>query len=210
MKLTLYYPMKPYRPGGKFGVCPPGKVCEYYRNVLGLKGHNGIDVPCDTGTPVYASHDGTVTFAGEDGSAGMGVVIRTHEKFDYEKGQAYFKTIYWHLKKDGIKVKAGQKVKAGDLIALANNTGFSTGSHLHFGLKPVYKGEKDWEWWNAEQDNGYKGAIDPDPYFVGYYGNLPAWHFIEMYAAKLADEGKIKQSNHFYAIAQFVKGITGL
>jgi hypothetical protein len=50
--------------------------------------------------------------------------------------------------------------------ALRINTGQSTGDHLHFGRKPTYKGEQDWEWWNAEQENGYKGSIDPDSYFA--------------------------------------------
>lgn len=74
------------------------------------------------------------------------------------------KTIFWHLKKGTLKVTASQKVKTGDLIAEADNTGMSTGSHLHFGLKPVYQGENAWDWTNADQNNGYKGAIDPAPY----------------------------------------------
>lgn len=78
--------------------------------------------------------------------------------------KAYAKSIYWHLQKGSIVVTASQKVKAGDLIALADNTGMSTGSHLHFGLKPVKKGEADWQWYNIEQTNGVNGAIDPLPY----------------------------------------------
>ena len=168
-KLKLWYPIeiRPWTIGQAFGECAPA-VCSKYKE-MGLLGHNGQDIPCPTGTPVYAAHDGVVTFSGEDGSAGYGIVIRTNTAFEYGEGECYFKTIYWHLLPSGLKVQAGQSVRAGDLISLADNTGFSTGSHLHFGLKPVYKGERDWEWFNAEQNNGYLGAIDPTPYYNDFY-----------------------------------------
>lgn len=162
MKLQLYYPTKPVGFNQRFGE----NATSLYHD-LGLAGHNGIDFFAPDSTPVRASHDGTVTFSGDDGSGGLGIVIRTDEQFEYLEGTAYFKSIYWHLKTGSIKVKASQKVKTGDLIALADNTGMSTGSHLHFGLKPVKKGENDWTWANSEQNNGYFGAIDPEPYFTG-------------------------------------------
>lgn len=165
--LRLYYPCKPWLAFQGFGECHPA-ICSTYK-AMGLLGHNGIDAQAADSTPLYAAHDGTVVFAGEDGSAGFGVVIRTDEQYAYKGGQAYFKTIYWHLRRDGIRVRAGQKVKTGDLIALSDNTGISTGAHLHFGLKPVHQGEQEWVWFNIEQDAGYKGAVDPQPYFVGIY-----------------------------------------
>ena len=160
MKLKLKPPLKFWSITQHFGE----NGVSYYKTD-GLKGHNGIDFYAPDGTPVYATHDGVVTFSGDDGSGGLGIVIRTTKKFNYGKKQSYYKTIYWHLKKGGIKVIASQSVKTGDLIALADNTGRSTGSHLHYGLKPIYKGEKDWEWYNAEQTNGYKGSVNPMPYF---------------------------------------------
>jgi murein DD-endopeptidase MepM/ murein hydrolase activator NlpD len=166
--LRLYYPCKPYRLFQKFGECDP-QVCHIYQNQLGLKGHNGEDVIAQTGTVLRAAHDGIVTFAGEDGSAGYGVVIRTDKEYAHKDGKAFYKSIYWHLFPSGIYVKAGQKVQTGDVIALSDNTGMSTGPHLHFGCKPMYKGEQDWEWTNAEQDNGYKGAVDPSPYWTGIH-----------------------------------------
>ena len=160
MKLILKSPLKYWEVNQYFGL---NSVSFYAED--GLRGHNGIDYHAPDSTPIYASHDGRVTFTGYDGAGGLGVVIRTTEQFEYKDGQSYFKTLYWHLKKDTIKVTGGQTVKAGDLIAFADNTGRSTGSHLHFGLKPIYQGEQEWIWDNIENDNGYRGAIDPLPYF---------------------------------------------
>lgn len=167
--LQLAYPVKPFRVNQAFGACLPS-VCEKYQG-LGLNGHNGLDLWAPHDHPVHAAHDGVVVFAGEDGSAGYGVVIRTDEPFEYKGGTSYFKSIYWHLAKDGIRVLPGQHVKTGDLIGLADNTGLSTGDHLHFGLKPVYAGEQDWQWFNLEQGNGFKGAIDPAPYLIDRYAD---------------------------------------
>lgn len=158
-QLKLQFPLKYWSVNQKFGKNDTAIYAQ-----LGLKGHNGMDLWATDGTPVFAAHDGTVTFAGHDGTAGLGVVITTDKEFEYKGKPMYFKTIYWHLKEGSIKVTGSQKVKAGDLIALADNTGQSTGSHLHFGLKPVYQGETSWTWYNTDQNNGYNGAIDPQPY----------------------------------------------
>jgi len=159
MKLILQLPTKFFKINQKFGENANSFYIEQ-----GLKGHNGLDLYAPDSTPIYASHNGRVTFTGYDGGGGLGIVIRTEEKFDYLESTSLFKTLYWHLKRDTIKVTGGQTVKCGDLIALANNTGNSTGSHLHFGLKPIYKGEEDWQYYNLENENGYRGSIDPLPY----------------------------------------------
>lgn len=166
-RLELHFPVKPWIRIQDFGQCHPD-VCDKYRE-LGLAGHNGIDAVAVDGTPVYAAHDGTIVFTGEDGAGGQIVVLRSDKEYDYKDTVSFFKTIYVHLQKGSFKVVPGQKVKAGTLLALADNTGFSTGSHLHFGLKPIYPGENEWTWWNQEQNNGFKGSIDPAPYFSGVY-----------------------------------------
>lgn len=166
-KFELFYPVKPWKVNQSFGACDPG-ICEKYKE-LGLNGHNGIDAWAPDGYIVRAAHDGIVTFAGEDGSGGLGIVIRTEDQYMYNGLPVYFKTIYWHLKSGSIIVNAGRRVSAGDIIARADNTGLSTGSHLHFGLKPMKQGEQDWEWFNTDQNNGFKGAIDPAPFFNKFY-----------------------------------------
>lgn len=166
-KLTLCYPLEVVHIGQRFGE----NQLAAYKEILKLAGHNGLDMRAVDGTPVYATHDGEITFAGEDGSAGLGVVIRTLEQFEYNGQPTHFKSIYWHLKRGSIIVTVNQKVKKGEKIGEADNTGMSTGSHLHFGLKPTTQGEQSWQWFNLEQNNGYNGAIDPLGYFDGTFPN---------------------------------------
>lgn len=163
IKLQLKHPTKVPQINQGFGdKTDPGMLPKY--KAIGLKGHNGLDYNAPEGTPILASHDGTVVYVGLDGSNGNLVVIKTDDMFDYSEGQSYFKTLYGHLQTGSFKVTAGTKVKCGQQIASAGNTGMSFGAHLHFGLKPVKQGEDEWTWFNLEQNNGYNGAIDPTPY----------------------------------------------
>ena len=154
MKLKLSYPLKDVQITQKFGE----NATPIYAK-LGMRGHNGIDFHAPHGTPVLAMHDGKVTYTGLDGSNGNLLVLLTEEMFDYGDTQAYYKTLYGHLLE--FKVKAGEHVKQGQVIALADNTGASTGAHLHIGVKGVRKGEEEWEYFNIDQANGYNGATDP-------------------------------------------------
>ena len=86
--------------------------------------HNGIDLACPTGTPIYATRAGTVTIAAyQAGVAGYYVSL------DHGDG---FGSIYMHM--TNYVVSAGQKVTAGQLIGYVGSTGVSTGPHLHFGV----------------------------------------------------------------------------
>lgn len=138
----------------------------------GISGHNGIDFLTYHGQPVYATHDGYASYQ-VDASSGHGIVIYSKEVYPYMGEDVYFKSIYWHLcdpvkePKYASKIATGGlvEVSTGDLIGYADNTGASTGDHLHFGLKPCTKDENKMIWYNTEQKNGYNGAIDPMPYF---------------------------------------------
>lgn len=88
------------------------------------KMHEGMDFACDVGTPVYATADGVVAEA--DWQSGYG------KKIDIKHGFGYT-THYAHLSE--YKVKSGQAVKRGDLIALSGNTGKSTGPHVHYEVR---------------------------------------------------------------------------
>lgn len=89
-----------------------------------MRMHNGIDFEARLNTPVFATADGTVSFAGyKDNGFGFYVEI------NHGKG---FITRYAHLHRFGIRVKKKQKIKAGDLVGLSGNTGRSIGPHLHY------------------------------------------------------------------------------
>jgi len=144
--------------GKDFQITRNGEYVWFYKDIYKLKGHSGIDYRAITGTPVYSAHDGVVMYAGYDNINGNLVQI-----WNEEQG---FKTMYGHNSE--FKVKTGDKVKAGDLIALSGGTGDGTGPHLHFGLKMT-----GWGGNGLNNDNGYNGAIDPAPYLkYDYKGNL--------------------------------------
>jgi murein DD-endopeptidase MepM/ murein hydrolase activator NlpD len=83
--------------------------------------HPGIDFGAPKGTPVYAAGDGVVERAGWAG--GYGNFVKIGHTSGWETG-------YGHLSK--ILVRAGQRVRQGQIVALVGSTGLSTGPHLHY------------------------------------------------------------------------------
>ncbi|MFB7517514.1 M23 family metallopeptidase [Streptomyces sp. NPDC056144] len=91
--------------------------------------HSGQDFAVPVGTPVKAAGSGTVVKAGPngggDGPAYGNAIVVKHANGTYSQ--------YAHLSK--IQVNVGQKVSAGQRIALSGNTGNSSGPHLHFEIR---------------------------------------------------------------------------
>ncbi len=112
-----------------FLVCPlqqKGEVLASFNQSRTGYFHQGIDVRAAEGTPVFASADGIVTKAAPDSKGvtkGGGHMIF----IDYGQG---VEARYMHLSAYG--VKAGDHVKAGDIIGFTGNTGDSSTPHLHF------------------------------------------------------------------------------
>lgn len=96
-----------------------------------------VDFAADIGTPVLAAREGLVMQVESDfDRAGLNL-----EKYG---GRANFvrilhddgaMSLYAHLKIDGVLVRVGQRVRAGQQIGLSGNTGFTTGPHLHFAVQ---------------------------------------------------------------------------
>ena len=84
----------------------------------------GIGYFRSRGTPILATGDGTVTFAGRNGALGKAVKIRHNNEFV---------TLYGHMLE--IKVKKRQSVKRGDVIGYMGKTGRSTGYHVHYEVR---------------------------------------------------------------------------
>ena len=85
--------------------------------------HHGVDYAAPTGTPVMTIGDGVVTSVKYEGAGGNVVRI---------KHNSVYSTAYLHLSKYASGLKAGQRVKQGDVIGYVGSTGRSTGPHLDF------------------------------------------------------------------------------
>ena len=90
----------------------------------GYRMHEGQDLAGDYGTPIYATADGTITYAGWE--SGYGRLIKVQHDFGIE-------TRYGHLSQ--IRVEVGQRVSRGDRIGDMGNSGRSTGTHLHYEIR---------------------------------------------------------------------------
>jgi murein DD-endopeptidase MepM/ murein hydrolase activator NlpD len=86
--------------------------------------HAGVDLSAREGTPIYATGAGTVSVSGTE--SGYGNVVKINHGYGYM-------TVYGHCSK--LLVKAGDKVKRGDLIALVGSTGLSTSPHCHYEVR---------------------------------------------------------------------------
>ena len=86
--------------------------------------HQGIDIGVASGSAIKAAADGEVTIATYSPSAGNYVMISHGGSVS---------TVYMHSSQ--LLVSTGQKVKQGETIAKSGSTGYSTGPHLHFGIR---------------------------------------------------------------------------
>jgi murein DD-endopeptidase MepM/ murein hydrolase activator NlpD len=85
--------------------------------------HEGIDIGAPLGTPILASDEGVVVESRVSIGYGWIIVI------DHGNGM---QTLYAHMYPGNVKVRVGQKVSKGQVIALVGSNGWSTGPHLHF------------------------------------------------------------------------------
>jgi hypothetical protein len=123
-----------------------------------LKGHEGVDYRAENGTQVVACDEGFCQEVLDQGKTGYGRYIKIIH--------GWGESVYAHLQE--FKVKQGDTVKKGQVIALSDNTGNSTGPHLHFGIRinPYNRGD------------GWGGYSDPEPYLEGEVSqelDMPVW-----------------------------------
>ncbi len=86
--------------------------------------HEGVDLAAPVGTPLYATADGVVSFAGQQ--RGYGNIVIIQHGFGLE-------TRYAHQSR--LRVKKGQRVSRGERIGDMGNTGHSTGPHVHYEIR---------------------------------------------------------------------------
>jgi murein DD-endopeptidase MepM/ murein hydrolase activator NlpD len=97
-----------------------------------------VDFAMKIGTKIYASRDGIVIMTKNNGSKSGSKKYIKEANFITIKHKDGTYAKYAHLKKGGVRVKVGQKVKRGQFIGFSGNTGYTKGPHLHF---VVFKGK---------------------------------------------------------------------
>lgn len=163
-------PLPPgFKPGQRYGANPtrdlgPG---DYLFDLFGNyqpNGHTGDDYPAPAGTPVYATADGVVMWAGPGTSLPGGVTAddwaarwyldREHVGNLAAIEHDGYTTLSYHLQGLAPGLKPFDRVKAGQLIGYVGATGRTTGAHLHLDVIT-----HDYAW-----GNGMWGRVNPAPY----------------------------------------------
>ncbi len=88
-----------------------------------MRAHKGTDYAASRGTPIRATGDGKVAFAGRKGGFGNCIVIN--------HGSGY-ETLYGHMNNFAKGMKAGTRINQGDVIGYVGSTGLASGPHLHY------------------------------------------------------------------------------
>jgi murein DD-endopeptidase MepM/ murein hydrolase activator NlpD len=97
------------------------------------RAHKGVDYAAPTGTPIRASGDGRLTYAGRKGGYGKVVFIQHGGKYT---------TVYAHMSRFAKGMKSGKRVRQGQVIGYVGKTGYATGPHLHYEFR-VNGGHRD-------------------------------------------------------------------
>lgn len=139
------------------------------------KHHNGTDIAGIGKDPIYieAFADGKVLKArvSDAPGGGFGWYVVIQHKIDGE----YYTSLYAHMVPNSLQVKAGQKIKAGDVLGKMGTSGMSTGRHLHW---EIWKGKT--HGWSADG----KGFVEP----VSFTKALIAAQKAKAFANVAADE----------------------
>jgi len=88
-----------------------------------IRAHNGVDYGAPYGSPIYATADGTIDYAGSRSTYGKTVILKHGEQRS---------TLYAHMSNIAKGTKTGKRVKRGDAIGYVGKSGRVTGTHLHY------------------------------------------------------------------------------
>lgn len=128
-----------------------GNNPDYYKQ-FGLKGHEGIDYATPDGTSIYAPFDGIVLRDVDDPKSGnYGIYIVVWDPIQ--------KCALWFCHLQDNFTNNGDKVKKGDLLGHTDNSGNTTGPHLHVNFV-----ETDASGNRLNKDNGYQGFLNLSDY----------------------------------------------
>jgi murein DD-endopeptidase MepM/ murein hydrolase activator NlpD len=124
---------------------------------FGLKGHNGLDIGCPTGTQFFAMLPGVWHLLSQKDKwgrwTGYGAAWRLHHN---QGGGIVHEWTFAHLQSRHLH-DDNKNLPEGQHVADTDNTGFSTAPHLHIGLRILKNGQIQ------NYNNGFHGSIDPLP-----------------------------------------------
>tara|TARA_R110000787_G_scaffold187093_16_gene298936 strand:- start:4262 stop:5629 length:1368 start_codon:yes stop_codon:yes gene_type:complete len=88
-----------------------------------IRAHKGVDYAAGTGTPIKATGKGTVKFVGVKGGYGRVVILQHGSQYE---------TLYAHMSRYARGLRAGNRVKQGQIIGYVGSSGLATAAHLHY------------------------------------------------------------------------------
>lgn len=168
---TLYYPAFPYRVNQGWGIRNP--LYEQF----GFSLHNGIDIALGEDKRLYAPFDGTIVRTGNQPNGGgifLGLMSKDVYAFPDNK-QARVLLDFLHNEKN--VVTEGEEVVRGQLLAVGDNTGFSTGPHTHLQPRRIRSWNKKVGAalaWTPTDTNDANDSFDLTPYWNGEYAHKAA------------------------------------
>lgn len=88
-----------------------------------VRAHKGVDYAAPRGTPVRATANGRIEYAGNKGGYGKTIIIQHSNQYS---------TLYAHLDRFAPSVRSGSRISQGQIIGYIGSTGLSSGPHLHY------------------------------------------------------------------------------
>ena len=160
---------------------------QWYRdNGIDILGHNGIDIGYPFRTEVVFPIKLWVTFVQNIDEPGYGKYLFGQTEEQFIDGQGYhLELCFGHF--DDIVATPNRWHEAGELIGYGDSTGFSTGNHLHMGIRP-YKRINQSSHQQLELNNGYYGYVDPEPYLPKLRWTIGELENLDMTNAKLTKD----------------------
>jgi murein DD-endopeptidase MepM/ murein hydrolase activator NlpD len=173
MQKLFAWPIKPHFVNQAWGVYRPEVYSQF-----GFTRHNGLDHRLADDAKIYAPADAAVyaVFSQPNGGGNVLSIITDRIAFDlftcstsdgvgisFQAGTYRVRIDFLHL--DHALVKPGDRLKVGDLIAIGDNTGFSTGPHCHTQWRRV----KDGVDIQHADTNDANNSFDPTQFFDGFY-----------------------------------------
>lgn len=161
MKPELYYEIKPFVVTQGWGIERPEVYSQF-----GFTAHNGIDIAMAPDAIVRAPCAAQViNISYQPHGGGIFLTILSDDEFTFPDGKiAKIMFDYLHLKETTAKI--GDKVVVGTILAIQDNTGFTTGPHTHIQNRRVIKTPTGI---NNVDTNDAHGSFDPTPYYTGEF-----------------------------------------